>query len=247
MSTVSFAAALGAVSLLVSGDGAARRRVRALGPAVVLESTPAQVLRGRWTVVGGLGAGALVWLLSGGPAGGPAAVLGAAAIGGAVAAGLRAMAKRVQTGPRTETDGLAAGWELLATCLESGLPVSTAVEVAAQRIEGPVAAVLQRIAGLLELGSSGEEAWAGATDQPELAAFGRAARRSADTGTGLARVARGEATRLRAGLADAAEARAERAAVLVAAPLGLCFLPAFLALGIAPVVIGLAGEALSRW
>jgi hypothetical protein len=35
--------------------------------------------------------------------------------------------------------------------------------------------------------------------------------------------------------------------VLITAPLGLCFLPAFLVLGIAPVVIGLADHALSRW
>jgi hypothetical protein len=35
--------------------------------------------------------------------------------------------------------------------------------------------------------------------------------------------------------------------VLITAPLGVCFLPAFLVLGIAPVVVGLAGEALASW
>jgi hypothetical protein len=43
---------------------------------------------------------------------------------------------------------------------------------------------------------------------------------------------------------DAARAAAERAAVLIAGPLGLCYLPAFLCLGIVPVVAGLAGELL---
>ena len=80
-----------------------------------------------------------------------------------------------------------------------------------------------------------------------LAAFARAAARSAGTGAALARVARTECARLRAELTDAAQARAQRAAVLITGPLGLCFLPAFLVLGIAPVVIGLAGEALARW
>jgi pilus assembly protein TadC len=47
--------------------------------------------------------------------------------------------------------------------------------------------------------------------------------------------------------AEAAEARAQRAGVLIAAPLGLCFLPAFLVLGVVPVVIGLAGEVLPQW
>ncbi len=33
-----------------------------------------------------------------------------------------------------------------------------------------------------------------------------------------------------------------RAGVLIAGPLGLCFLPAFVLLGVVPVVAGLAGE-----
>ena len=40
---------------------------------------------------------------------------------------------------------------------------------------------------------------------------------------------------------------ARRVRVLAVAPLGLCFLPAFVVLGIAPVVIGLAGAAGARW
>ncbi|MEV6013155.1 hypothetical protein AB0M29_41130, partial [Streptomyces sp. NPDC051976] len=64
--------------------------------------------------------------------------------------------------------------------------------------------------------------------------------------TGAAPVA--EMSRLaadhRARRARAALGRARRAAVLATAPLGLCFLPAFLLVGVAPVVIGLAGTVL---
>ncbi len=42
----------------------------------------------------------------------------------------------------------------------------------------------------------------------------------------------------------ASGAAAERAGVLIAGPLGLCFLPAFVCLGIVPVVAGLAGDVL---
>ena len=42
----------------------------------------------------------------------------------------------------------------------------------------------------------------------------------------------------------AAAAAAERARVLIAGPFGLCFLPAFVCLGIVPVVAGLAGDVL---
>ncbi|MGP3638669.1 type II secretion system F family protein, partial [Streptomyces sp. 24-1644] len=45
---------------------------------------------------------------------------------------------------------------------------------------------------------------------------------------------------MRAERSSAAVARAQRAGVLITAPVGLCFLPAFLAIGVAPVVIGLA-------
>ncbi|MCF7551622.1 type II secretion system F family protein [Pseudonocardia sp. WMMC193] len=244
------ACALVALAAAVSGDGAARSRLRGLRPPAESANPGSGVGgRSRLLVVAGVGVAGIVWVLAGGPAGGPTAVLAGVLLGGLLPLGVSTAFRRLGTraAGRVDAGGLAAGWELLATCLDAGLPVPTAVQVAAERIDGPTAVALRRVAGLLELGSPGEQAWAAAAELPQLVAFGRAARRSADTGTGLARVARGEAARLRDGLADAAEARAERAAVLVAAPLGLCFLPAFLALGIAPVVLGLAGEALSRW
>jgi hypothetical protein len=43
---------------------------------------------------------------------------------------------------------------------------------------------------------------------------------------------------------DEARAAAERAAVLIAGPLGLCYLPAFVCLGIVPVIAGLATDVL---
>ncbi|MCP2270714.1 hypothetical protein LV75_003215 [Actinokineospora diospyrosa] len=39
-----------------------------------------------------------------------------------------------------------------------------------------------------------------------------------------------------------AEARAQRASVLITLPLGLCYLPAFLTLGVLPVVLGLTAR-----
>ena len=40
------------------------------------------------------------------------------------------------------------------------------------------------------------------------------------------------------------EAAVRRAGVWVLAPLGACFLPAFVCLGVVPLVIGIAGDAL---
>jgi len=121
------------------------------------------------------------------------------------------------------------------------------VSAAARPLTGGTGNLLRRVAGLLELGADPAAAWHSAAHRPALATFARAAGRSAGTGAALAQVARAEAARIRADYLDAAEARAQRAAVLITGPLGLCFLPAFLVLGIAPVVIGLAGDALARW
>ncbi|NUO57395.1 MAG: secretion system protein, partial [Hamadaea sp.] len=58
----------------------------------------------------------------------------------------------------------------------------------------------------------------------------------------LAATLRRVAGDLRAAEADRAEARARRAAVLLVLPLGLCFLPAFVLAGLAPVVIAVVGQ-----
>jgi pilus assembly protein TadC len=105
---------------------------------------------------------------------------------------------------------------------------------------------LGRVADLLALGADPATAWTPALDQPDTARLARAARRSARSGAAIAEVVEAVAADVRAEAADAVEARAERAGVLVTGPLGLCFLPAFLALGIVPVVVGLAGPLLEQ-
>ena len=84
----------------------------------------------------------------------------------------------------------------------------------------------------------------GAEPDPHTRALLRLARRSASSGAALAQGVAELAVESRSAAADAAGAAAERASVLIAAPLGLCYLPAFLCLGIVPVVAGLAGDVL---
>jgi Type II secretion system (T2SS), protein F len=219
-----------------------RHRWRELTTAVATAAEPPPRLRPAWLVVGIGAVGAVGWAL-----GGAAAGLVVTGLAGAAAVGLR-RGLTGRAGGRTE-DGpeLAGCWELLAACLEAGLPVAGAVLATATPLTGAAGQGMRRVAGLLELGADPVDAWRTVEHRQALAAFARAAARSAGTGAALARVARTECGRLRAGLTDAAQARAQRAAVLITGPLGLCFLPAFLVLGIAPVVIGLAGEALARW
>jgi pilus assembly protein TadC len=140
----------------------------------------------------------------------------------------------------------AGAWDELAACLRAGLSLDRAVRAVATSLPGTVAGALTEVADLLALGASPADAWAPALDEPATARLARAARRSARSGAAVAEVATTVAADVRAEAAEAVSARAERAGVLVAGPLGLCFLPAFLALGIAPVVIGLAAPLLER-
>jgi pilus assembly protein TadC len=142
---------------------------------------------------------------------------------------------------------LAAAWELLAACLQAGLPMAVALRAVAARLAAPAGLALRRTAELLVLGASPTQAWQPALECPATARLARSAQRSGRGGGALADFLIRLAGQLRADAQEQSEARAQRAGVLIAAPLGLCFLPAFLAIGVAPVLIGLAGGLMSQW
>ncbi|WP_052684597.1 type II secretion system F family protein [Lentzea aerocolonigenes] len=143
-------------------------------------------------------------------------------------------ANRAKDGPFER----AAALDLLAACLRAGLPVPTAIKAAG-------IGELSHVAELLALGADPNTAWAQALTDKTTAALARAARRTARSGAAFAGQAADLAERTRAEAKDQAEAEAQRAAVAVAAPLALCFLPAFLCLGVMPVVLGLADQFLN--
>ena len=96
----------------------------------------------------------------------------------------------------------------------------------------------------VRLGGEPAEAWRRLAALPGAGPLARLLERADESGLpGAGPVAR-LAADARADWARAATARARRAAVLVTAPVGLCFLPAFIAVGVLPVVIGLAGGVL---
>ncbi|MDD7966538.1 type II secretion system F family protein [Actinomycetospora lemnae] len=151
-----------------------------------------------------------------------------------------------RTRPRPDPLGLAGAWDQLAACLRAGLPLDRAARAVVPALPAAAGEALGRVADLVALGSDPAAAWAPALDEPDTARLARAARRSSRSGAAVADVVEAVAADLRAEAADVVEARAERAGVLVTGPLGLCFLPAFLALGIVPVVVGLAGPLLEQ-
>lgn len=140
----------------------------------------------------------------------------------------------------------AAAYDLFAVCLRAGMPTADAARAVAAGAPPALAEVLTRAAELLALGSDAATAWRTESVDPQVVGLTRMLRRSARAGSspasGLADLARTE----RAQAEDRAVAAGERAGVAVAGPLGLCFLPAFVCLGIVPVVMGLAGKVLGE-
>jgi pilus assembly protein TadC len=137
---------------------------------------------------------------------------------------------------------VAATWDLLAACLRAGLPIPTAVAVVADELPPGSARALRSSAELLALGADPATAWEPAANCQDTAPLARGARRATRSGTTLADLVGDLAATVRSTAADTAEATAQRAGVLITAPLGLCFLPAFVCLGVAPVIAGLAEQ-----
>ena len=140
--------------------------------------------------------------------------------------------------------GAASALDVLSVCLSAGMTVPAAAAATAPFAPADLGAMLRRAADLVALGADPETAWQvapGVTDDV-CVALARLARRSASSGSALADGTAELAEQVRQGVIHRATASAERAGVLIAGPLGLCFLPAFVCLGIVPVVAGLASE-----
>jgi Flp pilus assembly protein TadB len=193
------------------------------------------------TRIAAAGLGIAVALVLGG-------VLGVAAgVGIAVAAG-RLIPRLETAGARRRRQDRAAGLpltlDLLSVCLRAGMPLVGALETVADALPGPYSNDLRVVAGLQRLGAAPAGAWAELRSDPDLAPVGRAVTRSAESGSRLAAAFDRLAADRRSALVSAGLSRARSSGVIAMAPLGLCFLPAFVCLGIAPIVLSLFGEVL---
>ena len=150
------------------------------------------------------------------------------------------------SGPSGDLLSLAASLDVLAACLSSGMAVASAAAATGESAPRALADVLNRAASLLALGAAPATAWSAPQSSPDqrMAALQRLAVRSAASGAALAHGVANLADEARLDAGDEARAAAERASVLIAGPLGLCYLPAFVCLGIVPVIAGLATDVL---
>lgn len=129
--------------------------------------------------------------------------------------------------------------DMLGTALESGLTIQNGLHVVAAVAGSGISEALLRVAAALEMGVSWHDAWEGNTGSSELAQLHAALSFGALTGAGAAPLLYAEAAHLRKAGGRQAEKRAAALGVKLVLPLGLCSLPAFVALGIVPVIIAM--------
>jgi pilus assembly protein TadC len=130
--------------------------------------------------------------------------------------------------------------DLLAVALSAGLPVGEALSAVGVAVPPPLGAELRRVAALYRLGAEPRRAWSEVPE--ELAGLGRTLVRAGESGSAVGSALRALAAESRSAARAATETAVHRAGVWVLAPLGLCFLPAFVCLGVVPLVLGIADE-----
>jgi pilus assembly protein TadC len=229
LSVVAAALAAGGVALVVapgarlatpltpSGRVEEQAVLRRLRPALA-----ALALVGGWAVVGG--------------------VFGLAA--GAVAAAMswRVLSHAESPAARRRREelerDLPVAVQLVGACLTAGAATSAALDDVAQALPGAVSEELLLVRHRLALGVDPAAVWRLLAEHPQLGPLGRSLGRAHRSGAS----ARDAIAALAAELAAESRARVDALArgveVKAAAPLGVCFLPAFVLLGVVPMVVG---------
>jgi Flp pilus assembly protein TadB len=134
---------------------------------------------------------------------------------------------------------LPVGVQLLGSCLAAGAAVGPALALVADALPGPLADELSRVHHRLELGLDPARVWRELGAHPQLGPLGRTLGRAHESGASVAAAVDALADDLRNRARAEVEERARSVDVRAAAPLGACFLPAFVLLGVVPLVVGI--------
>ena len=143
--------------------------------------------------------------------------------------------------PRPELDVLVV-LDLLDAAIAAGAGLPRALSAVGQAGGGAVGQVLARASSALVMGADWPTAWLGAPAR--LAPVVTSLAPTWDTGAAPGPALRAAADHLRRERRSAAREAAGRLGVLLVLPLGVCFLPAFVLIGLVPVMISLGSGLL---
>jgi Flp pilus assembly protein TadB len=165
-----------------------------------------------WAV--GLGAGLAVWVLVG-----------------------RAEPRTVRRRREQARQELPHVVQLLTAVLRGGGSVEQALAQVGRALPGPATDALRAAEGRLRVGAGPAQVWTDLAADSALAPLGRALARSAESGASVVDVVSRLSDELAREHRGEVEDLARSVGVRAAVPLGVCLLPAFLLLGIVPVVV----------
>lgn len=129
--------------------------------------------------------------------------------------------------------------DLFACCLAAGATVPDALDAAATTGGGLLAARANVVTSALRRGAAADDAWRTWLDDPLLAPLARPCVRTSASGAAVSAEIARVAARMRSRRRAELQQRTARAGVWVVLPVGACFLPAFVLVGVVPVALGL--------
>lgn len=130
--------------------------------------------------------------------------------------------------------------ELVAAMLDAGAGIGRALELVAGAASRRYSDSLRPVVSALAIGADWETAWRSSEVRlPEILEMKDALRFAALTGAPSTAILYAQAARIRRERFRAAEKRAASLGVKLVIPLGLCSLPAFICLGVVPVLLAL--------
>lgn len=132
--------------------------------------------------------------------------------------------------------------DLLAAVLAAGLPLRSAVDMVATVAEAPTATLLRDVCAQVDIGIPESRAWRSLIDHPVWGGVARDIARSSDSGTALAQVLSVHARDARSRRRLLLQGQAHRAGVHAVLPLVCCYLPAFILVGVVPIIAGSLGQ-----
>jgi hypothetical protein len=229
-----------AAAVVVSRASASvsRQRLRGLVPTTTMRRRGARARppsrrldAARWaSILAGVALGVVVHP--------PAGIVGGVVVGFALDRWLHRLPRRAEAirAERREADTPLAA-DLLAAALLSGATPEVALRAVGEAVPESIGPELLRVAHALGSGASEDEAWACVPG--DLNGLAEVFLRSAASGTPAAPALITFADHCRAVRRTRLRERAGRVGVRSALPLSVCFLPAFVLLGVVPVVAGL--------
>lgn len=130
--------------------------------------------------------------------------------------------------------------ELVGAMLDAGSGIGRSLELVAGAASPEYRQSLRPVVSALAIGADWETAWRSSeTRTPELLVLRQALGFAALTGAPSSGILYAQAARLRRERFRAAEKRAAALGVRLVVPLGLCSLPAFICLGVVPVLLAM--------